>query len=353
MKRLIILIAATLVLAIPAKAQEAQSKDTVNVNFFNRLEKGDILPFKFLYQRLKIKEDTTVSVSVAKDIILEVTDVNDTMDFLIVNVKEENFSKGGPEAGKPKLLRTTSLVKDLSGVDLAITRTGIILGIKEGDSLFLKSQQNLDYIADTLSKNSVLSKAGIVLLNSFLTDTARVLKQVYSDLSDLFFFCDWGLIPDEVYVVSDSVYSSIDDSFFQAELLFTLDSEFSRNNPEYKDLYVLRKEQIYQGLYFLRWFGYEKPTEEALKIVEQYGNRCAAAEEVTVLADKGMGIPVLMQKAVTTGFYDETGDDAISKEFITILLDYDRLAELQGDDDDEEEDDDEPRYDDYGFIKVK
>lgn len=355
MKKFVLLIALAF-LALPLLAQEKESKDTISVNYLAHIDKGDILPFKYLYQRLKIKaddSDTTLAVSVVKDITLEATDVNKDMGYIVFLVTEENFQKTGSEAGSPLSMRATSSLKDISGVEMVVTMGGDILGLVNADSLFMLAQKNLEYVADTMSKHSSLSKEELMEENGFLTDTVRILKQVYKDLSDLFFFCQWDMVPDEVYVVPDSLYSYVDDRNLENKLLFTMDSKFAESVPEYNGLYVLRRARIYENLLFLRWFGVKDPEEDALKLLEKYKDRSMASEELFVLADKAMGIPLLVESNVLVGFYDKVGDDYISQERIVLVLDYDRLMDSQGDDDEEEEEDGEPRYDDYGFIKVK
>ena len=73
-----ILLLAALLTSFSARAQEGNtvSSDTLYVNFLESLDKGDILPFKYIYQRAKIGigavKDTTITSSITKDISFEV-----------------------------------------------------------------------------------------------------------------------------------------------------------------------------------------------------------------------------------------------------------------------------------------
>ena len=94
--------------------------------------------------------------------------------------------------------------------------------------------------------------------------------------------------------------------------------------------------------------------EEVNQLMEKADQRrLILVREMTELADKGMGIPILLDKTILEGYYDEVGDDYMKLTKQVLALDIEKLMAQEGDDDDEEEDNGEPRYDDYGFIKVK
>ena len=358
MKKIFSAILASVLLAVfnPAQAQDTPpaTKDTLSINFLKHADPGDLLPFKYIYQRAKISQDTVITCAISKDILFEILENNREEEYVLVNITQSNFQKTGLESNDP-LYNRVSFYADGLPVEITIGYDGRMYGAS--DSLVYRAIRNINHVADTLS-NSVLNTAKLsreAILESLsnLADTGYVMSEFVADLSPLFFPGEYSFVANESYTIADSVLCGIDNKYHQDITVFGWDEEFSKENEQFRDIYVIRKFNAQEPMLFIEKFNPDITEEEAKELIEKYGRRLIGAVETTILADKGMGIPILVDMELVNGFYEQLGDDYISLSKIMIALDTDKLAELEGGDDDEEEDNGEPRYDDYGFIKVK
>ena len=342
-----------------ASAQDVQNvpdspKDTLSINFLKHTDPGDLLPFKYIYQRAKISQDTVITCAISKDILFEVLENNREEEYVLVNITQSNFQKTGPESNDPLYNRVSFYAEGIP-VEITIGYDGRMYG--SSDTLVSRAIRNMNHVADTLI-NSVVNTANLsreTILKSLtnLADTGYVMSEFVADLSPLFFPGEYSLVANESYTIADSVLCGIDNKYHQDITVFGWDEEFSKENEQFRDIYVIRKFNANDPMLFIERLDPDITEEEAKELIEKYGRRLIGAVETTILADKGMGIPILVDMELVNGFYEQLGDDYISLSKIMIALDTDKLAELEGSDDDEEEDNGEPRYDDYGFIKVK
>ena len=343
-----------------AQAQDTPSRDTIHVNFLEGLSKGDVLPFKYIYQRAKVMEDTTIMCSISKDISLEVLENDKENHWVLISVVQENYVKAGPEANKPQYSGSTFLLKDGHPLEIAVSYSGDMAMVDRPDTLVSRAARNLDYVSDTLA-NSVLNKAGLSKeqwkeLFSEMQDTSTVMWNAVSDIYDLFFFGAYDYEADTAYTNIDSIFCETTKQTYYYGRRFGWDKTFSDNNESYSDMYVFRSFYRIDGIPFLeRLYDpiplTEEVAEELLKKADP--KRCIHIMELSELADKGAGIPILLEKTCLDGYYAEVGDDYMKITKEVLALDIEKLLAQEGDDDDEEDEDDQPRYDDYGFIKVK
>ncbi|MBQ6310859.1 MAG: hypothetical protein IJK74_04840 [Bacteroidales bacterium] len=363
MKKIFSAIIATVLLAVCnlAKAQDtpAATSDTLYVNFLEDLDKGDILPFKHIYQRAKIWKDTTITSSVSKDITFEVLENDKERQLVILRVTQENVVKQGPECNDPKYMSGTFLLGDGFPLEIIVTYNGDVGG-DIYDTLVSRAVKNLDYVADTLANSTFvkekLTREEWLDRYSYMKDTSFVMWRAVSDFEDLFFFGAYDYEPDSAYTHVDSVFcSSIDEMYYYAQN-FGWDKTFSDNNEAFKNMYVFRSMYRFDGIPFLeRLYDPISLTKEDIDLLLEKADqkRLIHVMEMTELADRGMGIPILLDKTSLDGYYNEVGDDYMKLTKEVLALDIVKLMSQGGNDDDEEEDDSEPRYDDYGFIKVK
>ena len=363
MKKIFSAIIASVLLAFCnlAQAQDtpSASKDTLYVNFLEDLDKGDILPFKHIYQRAKIWKDTTITSSISKDITFEVLKNDRENQLVYLRVTQENFVKEGPECNDPKYMSSTSLLSDGFPVEIIVTYGGEVGG-DIYDTLINRAVKNLDYVADTLANSTFvtekLTKEQWKERYSDMKDTSFVMWRAVSDFEDLFFFGAYDYEPDSAYTHVDSVYCYSADEMYYYGQNFGWDKTFSDNNESFKNIYVFRSMYRFEGLPFIeRLYDPVVLTKEEIEQLMEKADqrRLIHVMEMTELADKGMGIPILLDKTSLDGYYDEVGDNYMRLVKEVLALDIEKLLSQERNDDDEEEDDSEPRYDDYGFIKVK
>ena len=361
MKKILSITAACLSLlwCSTASAQDVQTvpdspKDTLSINFLKHTDPGDLLPFKYIYQRARISQDTTITCSITKDVLFEVLENNKEEEYVLVNITQTNFQKTGPESKDPLYNRVSFYAEGLP-VEITIGYDGRMYG--SSDSLVSRAIRNLNFVADTLSSSVVntekLSRDAILESLSNLVDTGYVMSEFVADLSPLFFPGEYKFIANESYTIADSILCDIDNKYHPDITVFAWDDEFSRENEQFRNLYVIRKFNACDPMLFIERLDPDVTEDEAKELIEKYGRRLISAIETTILADRGIGIPILVDMELVNGFYEQLGDDYLSLSKIMIALDTEKLAELEGDDDEEEEDNGEPRYDDYGFIKVK
>lgn len=359
-----ILLLAALLTSFSASAQEEKTSkpDTLYVNFLEGLDKGDIIPFKYIYQRAKIGvgevQDTALTCSITKDISFEVVENNKEKHIVHFTVTQDNFIKVGPECNNFRYSGSTCLVGDGFTYDVYVTYSGNMYGPCP-DEMYSRYQKNLDYISDTLATSPYvskkLSKEEWTDIFSFMKDTSYVLSHASSDFSDLFFFGAYDYEPDEVYTSIDSVLCDADQQYYYIQKRFGWDKTFSENNEEFKNTYVFRSSQVIDPHLFLEiLYSPHKFTKEELEDLIQKADpkRLKHIVEITEIADKAMGMPILLEKETLEGYYEKVGEDYVCLKKEILILDFDKLGADEGDED-EEDDDDSPRYDDYGFIKVK
>ena len=361
MKRIIAITAlALLAVFTKANAQEiSTAKDTLCLKFFEMLDKGDPLPFKYVYQKAKIGNDTIITCLISKDIELYVAENNKEDQYVIFDVITTNFQKSGEESNDIKNIRTTCVVADGYPVQIKVWYDGESEYVELDDTLKARAQKNMLFIADTLQKgkfSKVLNKEEIVERLEYIVSPGYAVSQATSshDFRELFKFYYLKYQPNEVYGDVDSVYCNLDDKMYPFHTIFQWDEEFSKEVPDYENFYVLRSGSKIGGLAALSVMGII-PDEEGYKLLEEEVNktRCIHVTEATMLADKEMGVPALVDIQMLNGFYDQIGEEYICLEKIIIMLDFDKMMADEGDDDEQENESDEPRYDDYGFIKVK
>lgn len=361
MKRIIAITAlALLAVFSKANAQEAiTAKDTLSLKFFEMLDKGDSLPFKYVYQKAKLGKDTILTARVSKDIELYVAENDKESQFVIFDVISTNFEKFGEEANDPDNLRTTCVVADGYPVQIKVWYNGDAEYVELDDTLKARAQKNLLFIADTLQKgkfSNVLNKEEIAEKLDYLVSPGFAVSQATSspDFGEMFKFYFLKYQPNEVYGYVDSVYCDLDGKMYPHKTVFQWDENFSTEVPDYENFYVLRSGSTVGGLMALSVMGIV-PDEEDYKLLEDEANtiRCIHVTETTMLADKGMGVPALVDIQLVGGFYEKIGDEYLNLEKIIIMLDFEKMMADEGGDDEEEDESDEPRYDDYGFIKVK
>lgn len=364
MKKLFSAILASVLLAVCnlALAQDSPpaTKDTLYVNFLEDLDKGDVLPFKFIYQRAKIRQDTTITCSISHDLSFEVIENNKENQYVVFNIIQNNYQKQGPEANDPRYSSATFLWEDGESLELTVTYSGQ-MSVSEscGEPLFSKFSKNLDYIADTLASSQFvkekLSREQWKELYSEMIDTNFIIWRAVSSFDDLFFFGAFDYEADSAYVLVDSTFCNYTGKPYYYYRQFGWDKTFSDEKEAFKDLYVFRSISRVEGIPFVETLYYPvKLTKEEIDGLMEKADpvRLVHIVELTVLADKGMGIPILLDKTTLDGYYDEIGDNSMKLVKEVLALDIEKLM-AQENDDDEEEDDGEPRYDDYGFIKVK
>ena len=362
MKRIIATIALTLSISwcSMAVAQENTTetnapKDTLKINFLKHTDPGDILPFKYIYQRAKISSDTTITCAVSKDIELEILENNKEDEYVVAKITQSGYKKNGKESLSPDYYRVNYVAESLP-VEITIDYDGTMYGTS--DSLVARAIRNLHFVSDTLSKSQAnvngISREEIFEAFSYIADTAYVMRDFVTDLSNLFIAGIYQLAENESYSITDSLFCNIDNKKHQVVTTFGWDQEASEENDQLKPFYVIRLFSAKDPMLFIEGFDSEVSEDEAKKLIEKYGRRLLHVSETTILADKAMGIPVMVETDIVDGFYEKLGDDYISLAKIIIALDYDKLMAMQdGDEDEEDEEDGETRYDDYGFIKVK
>ena len=362
MKKIFSAILATILLAVCnlAQAQDTPpvAKDTLYVNFLEDLDKGDVLPFKHIYQRAKIWKDTTITCSVSYDVTFEVVENNKENHYVVFSVTQDNYQKQGPEANDPKYGSSTFLWEDGETFDLIVRYDGEMSG-SYNNGLFSKYAKNLEFIADTLAQSPFveekLTREQWLDRYSYMKDTSHVMWRAVAAYEDLFFFGAYDYEADTAYVSVDSVYCDSTEEPYYYYTRFGWDKTFSDENEAFKNMYVFRSIERLEGIPFLERL-YQPRTlskEEVSQLMEKADQRrLILVTEMTELADKGMGIPILIDKTTLEGYYDEVGDDYMKLTKQVLALDIEKLMAQEGDDDEEEEDD-QPRYDDYGFIKVK
>jgi len=311
-----------------AQEKTVSQEDTVNINFLLHVSPGDILPFKYIYQRARIGEDTSITLSITKNITFEVLENNRKDKYVLFNIIQSDFKKEGPESLDPGYSRTTFVAEGYP-VEITVYYDGTMDGVS--DTLMARAERNKAFVADTLSRHlgtENISKEELMGELSFLTDTSYVMSSFASDLNSLFLTCGYDLVPNITYSSQDSIMWPIDNQKHILRELLVLDEEFARENPDYNDLYVVR-------------------SASQMDTISTIG--------VTFLADKTIGLPFLVQKEMVDNYYDHLGDNLTSVIRTVIILDVDKLVSIQEKQEDEEEEneDEEPRYDDYGFIKVK
>ena len=342
-----------------AQAQDTPpaSRDTLYVNFLEGLDKGDTLPFKYIYQRARIGVDTTITCSVSKDIELEVIENDKENQIVHFTLTQTNFHKEGPESNNPHYLNSTFLLGDGYPVSFIVSYSGK-MGLRHDDTLFSRHIKNVDYITDTLLKSpsNKLTKEQWDKVSSRMKDTNYIAWKVLNDIEDLFFFGAFDYEPNVSYSMLDSMKCGIDNKSHSFEKVFGWDKAFSDENETFRNMYVFRYGYHVDGLLFLeRLYNDSNITlekaEELMKKADP--KRCGWVVEMTELADRAMGLPVLLEKQTLDGYYEEIGDNYIRLAKETIILDLEKLMAQEGDDDEDEEEDGQPRYDDYGFIKVK
>ena len=359
-----ILLLAALLTSFSARAQEEKtvSSDTLYVNFLESLDKGDILPFKYIYQRAKIGigavKDTTITSSITKDISFEVLENNKEDHWIHLSVTQENFKKEGPECNIPYFMSNTCLIGDGTPYEIIVEYNGDLFTNRFLDELLSRYTKNLDYICDTLSKSSYvdekLSKEQWEERFSYMRDSSFIMWHAASDYPDLFFFGGYGYQADTAYVSIDSLQCDADHKWYYSNNTFGWDKSFSDSNEDFKDLYVFRSFErfdphlVLDNLYSSRNLSKEE-MDELLEKADP--RRLFRIINITELADKAAGLPILLDKEITAGYYEKVGDDYISVTKELLALDLEKL--VGGDDEDEDEDEDSPRYDDYCFIKVK
>lgn len=366
--RLLAVTCLCLALSSVARSQDPQQnatspKDTLILNFLEMLDKGDVIPFHYVYNRARLgidtsggefRLDTTLTLSVTKHIELEVVENNKEEEFVVFEMITSDFQKAGEEAGNAFNARATCVVSDGFPIRIIVDYNGSLSSEEYSDTLKARVEKNLLYVADTLLKfNPGLTKEEIADNLSFLKNQGFAITQAINgnDFSNMFSFFRWVYPADEVFTSTDSVHLS--NTSFDYTTYFIWDAEFSKERPQFENFHVLRSIVNINGNPALAIMGI-KPDENTSKLLEEetFKARSVYAKQVTLLADKGMCIPSLLDIEILHGFYDDIEDLAMSLEKTIITLDIEKLIGDQSDDE-EDEDDDEPRYDDYGFIKVK
>ncbi len=356
MKKILALMTSVLLLGClnQAIAQETR-KDTLDLEiFFSHLDKGDRLPYKYIYQKAKVGLDTTITCAVQKDFELEVVENNKEEYYVIFEITTSNFTKSGEECNQSDMYRTTCLVNDGFPVQLKVWYSGDGQILDYPDTLKERARKNMLMVADTLHKyNEEMTKEQLVEDLDYMTSDRYVIIQATSalDLSDMFSFSKLIYEPDSVYSDIDSIYSYIDKQYHSYENLVFWDDEFSRSVPDYSNFYVLRSITQVNDIAALTAMDIQLD-EESPTLLKNEANRkrCVYGKEITLLADKAMGVPCLMEVTMVSGFYETIGDQHFKMEKVIISLDFDKMNQEE---DEDEENEDEPRYDDYGFIKVK
>lgn len=339
------------------KAQDSTevAKDSITLTLFDNLYKGDLLPFKFIYQKIRAGEDTTVTCAIIKDMEFEVVENNQEEEYVLFNLYQTNFRKEGPEANLLTNLRATNLVDNETPIKIIIDYSGNIYFTTQNDSLLAKAQRNMLYVVDTLVKRVPRLKREELLNNlEGMKDERFALEQAtnFTDLADLFFFYRWIYYADETHVAEDSIYCLYKEAFETYPVYFEWDKQLSKDNPELANVHILRSGFDITGLPTLKFMTTdctEKEAEELFQTTDK--EKWYHIQRATMIADKAYGLPIVFEKNCITGFYSEPGDPYSRIETVIFALDFSKLNSEK--DDENEEEDDENRYDEYGIIKVR
>ena len=344
-------------------------KDTMKLRFLEVIGKGDVLPFNLVYQRARLNTndkgdiiDTVLMLSIQKDFAIEVVENNREKEYVMFDYIQGSFKKSGPFSDDPGYSQTTNLLSDGYPLRLGVSYGGYLFSDVEPDTLKARAEKNLAFIADTMSKSSEdVSREQIIEDLSYMKDPSYLLSQAISGLNSIFQFCGYEMAEGERYSYKDSLFCDIDSTWYSHPVIMGWTWDQSQTDSSRDAPFNIQSISAISGMPFLSYMGCDLTKEEAVELLEKAreegkDKRFTNLRQVEFLADNLYGIPLLIQTTILNGFYESIDDNAVGLDKIIIVLDVEKFVQSQEDSEDEDDEDneeDEPRYDDYGFIKVK